>query len=445
MNCDDVTMPDFSSVLLGGDDPQRFGKKTATEIEDNERESEEELGDKSAIRTPSEPGPVPEYDSSSESETEHLYEPETEYEFPETPETPETPDSSDSSESSDSSDSSDSSESSESFEYESESDCDSDEESSSDDDSSNSRTSDVGECDEEERGTEHVYEQEADTDEEEEEAEEEEEGGGGFYDDTDLGGDTVDTASMIAASVVAGAGAVRSGTGWTWTSIFIVISAAGGVGIVLLYAIKRINELTRLVKTLEENSHMAINERDVQVITTQVIGDMLEDSDNSRDPIIDTPERDSTIETPQEVQTEFDNVVEGNQSVSELLQEDDKDETDNEGARAEQEPLAVPEIKHEKGHEASSPLVIVEKKHGSIVDVLKEPAKPSVAAEEERGITAVDKPVEQRVKEMEKDDPDDSIVDDLSTMVEAMSLSEDFIETEESSRLITGTKRVRTV
>ncbi|CAN0593706.1 unnamed protein product, partial [Ectocarpus sp. 12 AP-2014] len=289
-------------------------------------------------------------------------------------------------------------------------------------------------------------------DEEEEEEEEEDDDNNESdnevcYEDTDLGGETVDTASMIAASVVAGAGAVRSGTGWTWTSVFIVLSAAGGVGIVLLYAIKRINELTRLVKTLEESSHMAINERDVQVITTQVIGDMLEDSDNSRDSTTETPDevqtefdsvegtqRHPTIKMPREVQTGFDN-FEG-KSVSELLQEDGTDETDSGGDSAEEGPTVVPEIRDEKGDEDNSSLVIVEKKQGSSVDALKEPDKPSVAAEEEEGITnsTIDKPVQKRVKEMEKDDSD-SIVDDLATMVEAMSLSEDSTET--------GTKRAR--
>ena len=104
------------------------------------------------------------------------------------------------------------------------------------------------------------------------------------YEDTDLGGEDVATASLVAASLIAGGGAVRPGGGWTWTSIFIIISAAGGLGIVLLYAIKRINDLTRLVKTLEENSHMTINERDVQVITTQVIGDMLQAAEPADDP-----------------------------------------------------------------------------------------------------------------------------------------------------------------
>ncbi|CAN0249509.1 unnamed protein product [Ectocarpus sp. 6 AP-2014] len=438
----DVPMPDFSSVLLGGDDSQTFGKKTAVE-----RASGGEPVDNSGIAAPPESRPIPVHDSSSESETEDicepgpvpdhcssfgsetedLYESETECDFPEFPESPESCESSESSESS---------ESAESSVYDSESDCDSDDESSSDDDSCSSRESDIGECDEEECGVEHVYEQEEDTDDEGEEEGGEEEGG--IYDDTDLGGQTVDTASMIAASVVAGAGAVRSGTGWTWTSMFIVLSAAGGVGIVLLYAIKRINELTRLVKTLEENSHMAINERDVQVITTQVIGDMLEDTDNSRDATIDTPEgseRGSSIETPHEVQRECiiqTQAVDRPQFQAELLQDDDIEATDNGGARAEEESLVVSESKNER-----SPLVSV--------DVLKEPATPSVAAEEERKITTIDKPVEQKVEEIGKDEPDDSIVDDLATMVKAMSLSEDSVETEGSSRLITGTKRVRSV
>lgn len=112
-------------------------------------------------------------------------------------------------------------------------------------------------------GVAHVYEDDGQFQDDVEDEDDEEV----HYEDTDLGGEDVATASLIAASLVAGGGAVRSGTGWTWMSVFIVLSAAGGLGLVLLYAIKRINDLTRLVKSLEENSHMAINERDVQVIT----------------------------------------------------------------------------------------------------------------------------------------------------------------------------------
>lgn len=62
---------------------------------------------------------------------------------------------------------------------------------------------------------------------------------------------------------------------------------------------------------------MAINERDVQVITTQVIGDMLEDSDTWRDLNIDTPD---------EVQTEFDS-FEGTQSVNRQKSVSERDPT----------------------------------------------------------------------------------------------------------------------
>ena len=147
------------------------------------------------------------------------------------------------------------------------------------------------------------------------------------YEDTDLGGEDVATASLIAASLIAGGGAVRPGGGWTWTSIFIIISAAGGLGIVLLYAIKRINDLTRLVKTLEENSHMTINERDVQVITTQVIGDMLQASEPAEDPEDHGESAHNTSfygATTDPVQTEVNlKAVPRQQSVADVLREND--------------------------------------------------------------------------------------------------------------------------
>ena len=121
------------------------------------------------------------------------------------------------------------------------------------------------------------------------------------YEATDLGGEDVATASMLAASLLAGGGAVRSRTGWTSVNMLVVLSAAGALGLILLYTIKRINDLTRLVKILEENSHMTMNERDVQVITAQVIDDMLED-------VEDTPSANEMTSQPVEEDVEEDGV-----------------------------------------------------------------------------------------------------------------------------------------
>ena len=515
MNHDDVMMPDFSSVLSEGagsshatqpktvgDEPGRSAPNVSIKIKDLmedrqsfESESEDELLDASSQdqqESGSELGPRPRIESESSGS-----------EFSESSE----------------SDFESESSGSESCESESEEDSAESEDISDDEPRASSHESrrasteiEIGECDEEAGVAEHVYDEEEEEEEEEEEDEEEdveedeeedEEEHEVCYENTDLGGENVDTASLIAASILAGGGAVRSGTGWTWTSIFIIISAAGGIGIVLLYAINRISELTRLVKTLEENSHMAISERDVQVITTQIIGDMLEDADDSRGQTVET--------TGQEIQSESNTfVAEENQevnrqqSVSELLQKDGSEKSEhgeNDSVDEHVSDMIGDSEKDEKGEEDTArvgvldkplageentahvdvldktpvdvldkplageentarvdvfdktrvdvidkPLAIVEKEQEIIVDASGAPEKLLIAVDVKQENPVREKPVGEKhvavAQKTDKEDPDPS-VDNLVTMVETMSLSSDPVQTKEPSRLITGAKRVR--
>jgi len=257
------------------------------------------------------------------------------------------------------------------------------------------------------------------------------------YEATDLGGEDVATASMLAASLVAGTGAVRSGTGWTWVNMIVILSAAGGLGLVLLYAIKRINDLTRLVKTLEENSHMAMNERDVQVITTQVIGDMLEDVEN-------TPSANEKTFQPVEedgVQTEFEKFekleklekLEKAQSIADILEDehpapdisvsgvvpDDTDTNDKVNPDIVESTIddpkdVTPDIVH--------------------IDAMPSEDKPSVKEDSEsvRGdkhVGVVDTDSDQSALE----------VNELVDRIETMSLSDEPVTTRKSSRLASST------
>ena len=142
----------------------------------------------------------------------------------------------------------------------------------SDDDSEN-ELDEISEIDEDE---EHIY------------PEEEE--------DDDLGGEDVATASLVAASLVSGMTIGKTKTGMSWTHLMFNVVAIGGLGIALYFAWSRIRELTKNLKELEESNHMAMTERDVQVITTQVIDEMLKESD-SEDEVIETIVEEEKLET----------------------------------------------------------------------------------------------------------------------------------------------------
>jgi len=94
----------------------------------------------------------------------------------------------------------------------------------------------------------------------------------------DLGGENVSTASVMAASMMSGAIVAKSKGSMAWYVILFNVIAVGGLGLALYYAWRRIQELSKMVKTLEEENHMAINERDVQVITTKVIEEIINES-----------------------------------------------------------------------------------------------------------------------------------------------------------------------
>lgn len=285
MDYDDTTIPDFSSVLSGGEveshqsyklnpsthksvadkrmSPASIGSGSARHFQDTMEKGDAVIDDQGLdtgsnnIRYETETETETESESDSESDCESDSESDSES-GPES-EACEQHEDEDGGEVQDQDQDQQKEEEEEEYEYEYE---DEDEDTDQDDDGDGD-----GDDDESESEDEHGFE-----DQDENEV---------CYEDTDLGGEDVSPASLIAASLVAGGSAVRSGTGWSWTSILIIVSAAGGLGIILLYALKRINELTRLVKMMEENSHMAMNERDVQVITTRVIEDMLQDSDET--------------------------------------------------------------------------------------------------------------------------------------------------------------------
>lgn len=417
MDRNETLIPDFASVLSGGEDGS-IKTKNIPHIMENQPgigSGEVVLGDSSEEE-------MDESDSESESGSESESESELESEC----------------------------EGVSASEFESDSDSDSeceDDASESEDETTTgdeaSKTIEVG-CDatdDDDGDEDHVYE-EGNMDEQEEVC----------YEDTDLGGEKVDAASLVAASIIAGGGAVRSGSGWTWTSIFVVFAAAGGLGIVLLYAIKRINDLTRLVKVLEENSDMAMNERDVQVITTKVIGDMLEDSEDSAYCNVDTDS----------VQTEFDDNVESGkqeknqQTISEILKKDDAKKDDGlfvgknkDGNEQKEEDVQGNMVaENEKGEEFA--VVVIQ---GGKEESKKQKDVRRADVSEKQSVVNSDSetpPLIPEVAEPEKNDSE-SDVDNLVVMVRTLSLSDasdlsdDLVEKKEPSRLTRSTKRTRSV
>jgi hypothetical protein len=474
MNYADADIPDFSSVLSQGG--QSIDDTLNNNMEQNdpaERDLEEESLDES-----SEDEEVSDDDSGSDSdasEVDPMHESASESDDDE-------PQSDDDESQSDDDDSV-------SEEYESDSEYDSDgaQSTGSYESLQASKTIRFGAGDESNGGGfAHVYEDDG----QHQDDVEDEDGEEVNYEDTDLGGEDVATASLIAASLVAGGGAVRSGNGWTWMSMFIVLSAAGGLGLVLLYAIKRINDLTRLVKSLEENSHMAINERDVQVITTQVIGDMLQDSEEPDG----TDTESSRVGKEDTVQAEFDNfavdykkeTIENAQTISDLLQDEDPSDDEKVEITAEQkmdvcttdgiEGLGGETLVHvanETSVDESVVQDVTEKEEKKVREIV--PEKAVITAEEieekvdddtsaiteerhqaetsSNDVVSKDEPKPSPANVVEEDnsepsaaqvaqkEPKPSSIDDLATMIETMSLSDDRVMTRESSRLITAARR----
>ena len=419
MDYDDTPIPDFASILSGG---ELSVHETPRRASCDEKEMiETGLVNVEEVETESDVESESELESESESESESEPESESEYESTD--------------------------DESASVSEKAESECESDDDICSDEYESRqaSKKIDIGAYSQNDADVEHVYDDDDNDDEDEEDEEDEEDDGDEemeideqevCYEDTDLGGEDAATASLLAASLVAGGSVARSRTGWTWTSIFVVLSAAGGLGIVLLYAIKRINELNRLVQKLEENSHMALNQRDVQVITTQVIGDILQDSE-----IADNAENaENVTSNPDPVQAEFSHFVANEtkkgsdkESVSELV----VDEQDGGGGEA----VVTEECEDDTLVADVGALLdaTADKKNESVDMAALASAKIKCALVENRGDVGSDPRVDGVVRAAQAlaslqttgstalasgvDDPDDP--DDLADRVGTMSLSDD--------------------
>ena len=112
---------------------------------------------------------------------------------------------------------------------------------------------------------------------------------------SDMGGEDVAAASVVAASIITGATMAKGRFGNTMNLLYMMgnIAAIGGIGLLLYYAWKRINDLSNKIRILEENEHLEMDNLDVKNICTSVLEEILEDGS------------DEVKEIPSELQNDF--------------------------------------------------------------------------------------------------------------------------------------------